>query len=81
IMEELSKQARQAKNAYQRNWRKNNPDKLKKYIRDYWERKAKTFLQDEVNRLSEAGHSQREIAESLDISASKVNRILNDDVS
>jgi DNA-directed RNA polymerase specialized sigma subunit len=52
---ELSKEAREAKNAYQREWRhknrnkanaylkkwrKMNPDKIRKYQQDYWERKA-----------------------------------------
>jgi YesN/AraC family two-component response regulator len=52
---ELSNEAREAKNAYirewkrrnrekinayHRKWRKKNPDKIKKYNQDYWERKA-----------------------------------------
>lgn len=39
-MTELSDKARELKNSYQRDWRKRNPDKLKKHLADYWERKA-----------------------------------------
>ena len=39
-MSQLSDQAKQLKNEYMRNWRKNNPDKIRKYQRDYWERQA-----------------------------------------
>jgi hypothetical protein len=39
-MTELSDKARDLKNAYQREWRRRNPDKLKKHLVDYWERKA-----------------------------------------
>ena len=38
-MSQLSDQAKQLKNEYMRNWRKNNP-KIRKYQRDYWERQA-----------------------------------------
>lgn len=31
---------RQARNAYARAWRANNPDKVRKYNADYWARKA-----------------------------------------
>ena len=31
---------RMARNAYLRDWRANNRDKVRQYNRDYWERKA-----------------------------------------
>ena len=31
---------RQARNAYAREWRAKNPDKVRKYNNDYWARKA-----------------------------------------
>ncbi len=37
---ELSEQARKLRNEYQRKWRKNNPDKVKKHQKTYWEKKA-----------------------------------------
>lgn len=37
---ELSDAAREARNAYLREWRKNNPQKTKKHRVDYWERKV-----------------------------------------
>ncbi len=38
---ELSKEAREAKNAYQRKWAHANPDKIRRYTRDHWEKKAR----------------------------------------
>ncbi len=37
---EISEAARKARNAYQRQWAKSNPDKVKEIRRRYWERKA-----------------------------------------
>ena len=39
--EKLSDEARKARNAYARKWRKDNPDKVKKHNERYWEKKAK----------------------------------------
>lgn len=36
----LSDEARARKNAYLREWRKKNPDKVKEISNRYWERKA-----------------------------------------
>ena len=36
----MSKEAREARNAYFREWRKNNPEKVKQHLQRYWERKA-----------------------------------------
>ena len=36
-MEEI---ARKMKNDYQKQWRQQNPDKVRKYNRDYWVRRA-----------------------------------------
>lgn len=36
----LSEQARRAKNAYQREWRRRNPDKVAASLRKHWERKG-----------------------------------------
>ncbi len=74
----LSEEARQAKNAYQRNWHKEHPGRASKYVKEYWERKAGIVLQREAKKLSVSGHSQREIAELLNTSASSVNRMLKD---
>lgn len=37
---ELSEAARQARNKYSREYRRKNPDKIKRYNDNYWERKA-----------------------------------------
>ena len=37
----MANEAREAENAYLREWRKNNPDKVKAIKKRYWERKAK----------------------------------------
>lgn len=39
--EDLSKQARRIRNRYYKEYRKKNPEVIKKNISDYWERKAK----------------------------------------
>lgn len=41
---QLSEEAKQKRAEYQRNWRRKNPDRLRKYQANYWERKAKTDL-------------------------------------
>ena len=39
-MERLSKEAREARNAYLREWRNRNKEKDAEYKKRYWERKA-----------------------------------------
>jgi predicted nucleic acid-binding Zn ribbon protein len=39
-MDQLSKQARDAKNEYQRQWKKANKDKVKQYNINYWEKQV-----------------------------------------
>jgi hypothetical protein len=36
----MSEAAREARNAYKREWAKRNPDKVRDATRRYWERKA-----------------------------------------
>ena len=45
----LSKEARQARNEYMREWRRKNKDKIKKHQENYWEKKAKESQQEEEN--------------------------------
>ena len=37
----LSKEAKEAKNKYFREWRKRNPEKVREYKERYWENRAK----------------------------------------
>lgn len=75
---ELSEKAKQLRNAYQREYRRKNPDKLQKYNLRYWERKAEKYTPDvEAKRLQLLGYSQRQIAEYLNISLGAVNNLLN----
>lgn len=39
-VKEREKQAREARNAYARQWRARNPEKVKQYNTAYWARKA-----------------------------------------
>jgi len=73
---ELSDKAREARNAYQRAYRIKNPEKIKRYNIEYWERKADP-VGAKVRQLSKQGLSQRVIAEKLSISLGSVNNILN----
>ncbi len=72
----LSEKARQLRNEYQRQYRRKNPDLIKKHNAAYWEKKADPvrFM---VRKLRDKGLSQREIAEQLNISLGSVNAILN----
>lgn len=40
-MDDLSKQIKEAKNAYYKEWYRKNKDKHKGYMQKYWEKKAK----------------------------------------
>lgn len=52
--QELSKAAREARNAANRAWRKKNPGKVREYNRRYWERKAAKSGQMRTEAASEA---------------------------
>jgi len=75
-MIELSDKARELKNAYQREWKTRNPDKVRRYGIDFWERKADP-IGARVRQLSKQGFTQRQIADKLNISLGAVNGILN----
>lgn len=45
---ELEELARKKRNEYHRNWRKNNPDKVKQYNQNYWLKRA---LKEESNKV------------------------------
>ena len=77
-MKNLSDEARKLRNAYQRNWIKSNPDKVRQYQIDYWERKAAgyTIIQ-KARDLRQKGMTQREIAKELNISVGAVNSYLH----
>jgi len=75
---ELSERAREIRNAYQRAYRRKNPDKLKEYNRRYWERKAVEYTPEvQAKELKAQGFTQREIADELGVSAATINKILN----
>jgi hypothetical protein len=40
----LSEQAKEARRAYQKKWRKNNPDKVKAIQQRHWEKKARETM-------------------------------------
>lgn len=77
----LSPEAKAAKAAYQNEWRKRNPEKAKRYIENYWERKAAEMNNPKAKarELYANGYTQRQIAEMLEISVGTVNAYLNKD--
>jgi len=75
-METLSDKAKELRNAYQRQWKRKNPDKVKQHFINYWERKADPTGA-KVRKLNKQGLSQRAIAEALNISLGTVNNYLN----
>ena len=75
---ELSGQAKELRNAYQRAYRLKNPDKIKQYNVRYWEKKAASHsIADQAKELHLLGFTQREIAQMLHISVGTVNNYLN----
>lgn len=46
----MSEAARKAKTEYMRQWRKNNPDKVKAHRESYWERKGAEMLKQQQER-------------------------------
>ena len=43
----MDEKAREERNAYMREWRKKNKDRVKKYNFSYWERKSKSKREEE----------------------------------
>lgn len=43
----MNEKAREERNAYMREWRKKNKDRVKKYNSSYWERKSKSKREEE----------------------------------
>ncbi len=78
---ELSEKARKLRNEYQRKWKARNPDKIREYDRRYWEKKAANEQNErpdeQIKKLHRQGLTQRQIAQRLNISVGKVNKIMN----
>lgn len=52
-MTELSNQAKEARRAYLREWRRKNPEKVRESNRRYWERKAAQLEPEQPERGGE----------------------------
>jgi len=75
---QLSPETKEKMNEYQRKYRQRNPEKLRQYNINYWEKKAREGSPaDQVKNLSSQGLTQREIAARLGISLGLVNKYLN----
>ncbi|GEM_PF-1425906 len=59
-MSERSNAARAARNAYAREWRKKNPDKVKDAERRYWEKKGREMATAPLVNIPENGLPSRE---------------------
>ncbi|MFW2490941.1 hypothetical protein ACN077_20600 [Clostridium chromiireducens] len=44
----MTNEAREKRNAYLREWRKKNKDKIKEINKRYWEKKAKIILEEDI---------------------------------
>jgi len=79
-MDKLSQKALEARREYNREYRRKNPEKIRKHINDYWERKAENRpIDKKVKDLHGQGYTQRGISKALDISLGAVNKYLNAD--
>lgn len=91
-MVKISKEGREARNAYHREYQKKNRKRTRQYQIDYWERKAKELAEnveadpptidtatdkERALLLRTKGLSIRQIAENLELSKSKVERLLS----
>jgi len=75
----LTEQARAARSAYVKQWRRKNPEKLRQYMASYWERRAaKQTPEIKAMELHAQGYTQRQISEALGVSLGTVNNYLKD---
>lgn len=78
---QLSEEARALRNASMKEWKRNNPDKIREYNRRYWEKKAKQQDPEQVEamiiRLHRGGMSLREIAAVVKTNHMHVSRVIN----
>lgn len=74
----MSDEAKAIRAAYQKEYRRKNPGKVKQYNIEYWERKATgtTDIESKLIELRKQGCSLREIADQTGINHMKVSRIL-----
>lgn len=77
----ISDEARKKRNEYQNEWKRKNPEKIRKYNIDFWERKAMEAnigepIEVKVLKLHRQGFSLRDIAAKVGINHVKVSRIL-----
>lgn len=78
----LSDEAREARNRYNREWKKKNPDKIRAAQARYWQKKAAKIEEEyelpevRVYKLHRQGLSLREIAAVVGINHVQVSRIL-----
>jgi len=76
-MKELSEAARKLRNEAQKQWKAKNPEKVKQYNIEYWERKANSIpIEQRAKSMYQTGHTQRAIARELNISLGAVNKYL-----
>ena len=74
----ISPEAKQKEREYLRQWRKKNPEKVRQYNVNYWERKANTTesIETRIKNLHQQGMSLRDIAREFGVSHMTVKRIL-----
>ena len=54
MSKDLSQEAKEARNAYYREWRKKNPEKMKRYQENYWKKKAQEIQEEEEEKQANA---------------------------
>lgn len=72
--EPLTPSPQELKNAYMRQWRRRNPDRVKYHQQSYWLRRQLIYM---VKERHAAGWSVAEIAVALQVTTEQVNDIIN----
>lgn len=76
---DISEEAKRARRLYMQEWRKKNPERVKQYTANYWERKGASVdepIENRILKLHEQGFSLREIALKIGTNHVHVSRIL-----
>jgi len=74
----MTPEQKQKKAEHLKAWKQRNPEKVRQYNIDYWERRAARDIKQLIVAFDKQGLSLREIGKKLNISHMTVNRVLQE---